>query len=75
MQQFSEDPKKAFDLLRYLTKNQYISWWKPEFTDTFERAELTGLYTLYTDGRDLVYYNFKKERGIQIRSWFGFGDV
>ena len=33
---------------------------------TFERAELTGLYTLYTDGRDLVYYNFKKERGIQV---------
>jgi hypothetical protein len=40
-----------------------IEWWAPEFSYTFERAKLDGLYLLHIDGRDLLYYNFNKESG------------
>ena len=37
-----------------------ISWWVPEFSFIYEPAKLEGLYILYLDGRDLLYYNFNK---------------
>jgi hypothetical protein len=53
-------------MFKLLMKLKYISWWTPEFSNTYERAQLSGLYTLYSDGRDLLYYNFSKEKKNEV---------
>ncbi|MHA1721201.1 MAG: hypothetical protein ACTSWX_12840 [Promethearchaeota archaeon] len=54
------------DLLKDLTEKKVISWWVPEFSFTHEKARLDGLYILYIDGRDLFYYNFRKDQGSPV---------
>ncbi len=44
------------------TKQGYIQWWIPEFTYTYEKAILDGLYLLYQDGRLLLFHNFRKDQ-------------
>ena len=54
------------ELLKDLTEKKVISWWTPEFSFTYEKARLDGLYILYIDGRDLFYYNFRGEKGSPV---------
>ncbi|MHA1584663.1 MAG: hypothetical protein ACTSWL_05370 [Promethearchaeota archaeon] len=56
------DKDKLHHNVGKLTLNKAISWWLPEFSYSFEQAKLDGLYILYADGRDLIYYNFHKDQ-------------
>ncbi len=53
-----EEIKRLFTTLKYLRRNKWIEWWSPEYTFTFERANLDGLYVMYSDGRDVISYKF-----------------
>ncbi len=59
-----EEDKKEFErfyyTLKYLFNNKQIKMWKSEFGYSFERVEKQGLYLMYTDGRDVFNYPFKK---------------
>jgi len=59
-----EEMRRFYFTLKYLFNNGKISFWIPEFTYEYERVELQGLYVIYSDGRDLVSYNFKQEGDI-----------
>jgi len=60
------ESKNLHELLKDLTEKKVISWWIPEFSFTYEKARLDGLYILYIDGRDLFYYNFRGEKGSPV---------
>ena len=50
--------------LRGLMLRRVITWWMPEFSHKYEPSTLDGLYILYVDGRDLFYYNFRKDKQV-----------
>jgi len=58
----SDLKKEQFELILNLIKQGELLCWIPEFQIQYERAELRGLYILYSDGRDLFYFNFKPEK-------------
>jgi hypothetical protein len=50
--------------LRGLMLRRVVTWWMPEFSHKFEPATLDGLYILRSDGLDLFYYNFRKDKQV-----------
>lgn len=54
----SEERKRLYFTLKYLFYKDKISIWVPEFSYEYERAEIQGLYIMYTDGRDVFSHNF-----------------
>ncbi len=66
LNQYPEDSTRICTTLSFMARKKYISCWVPEFSFTYERATLDGLYILYADGRDLVYHNFNKEQGVTV---------
>jgi len=57
----SEQVKKLYYTLKYLFSTNQIDIWSPEFSYIFEKVEKQGLYIIYTDGRGVYDYPFKKE--------------
>jgi hypothetical protein len=57
---YKNETERLYTMLKYLSNKNYISFWVPEFSYSYEKATLDGLYILYTDGRDLLYHNFHK---------------
>ena len=57
----SEQVKKFYYTLKYLFSTNQIGIWSPEFSYIFEKVEKQGLYIIYTDGRGVYDYPFKKE--------------
>jgi len=57
----SEQMKKLYYTLKYLFSTNQICIWSPEFSYIFEKVEKQGLYIIYTDGRGVYDYPFKKE--------------
>jgi len=57
----SEQVKKLYYTLKYLFSTNQICVWSPEFSYIFEKVEKQGLYIIYTDGRGVYDYPFKKE--------------
>ncbi|MHA1256064.1 MAG: hypothetical protein ACTSPS_10755, partial [Promethearchaeota archaeon] len=57
----SEQMKKFYYTLKYLFSTNQICIWSPEFSYIFEKVEKQGLYIIYTDGRGVYDYPFKKE--------------
>ena len=57
----SEQVKKLYYTLKYLFSTNQIGIWSPEFSYIFEKVEKQGLYIIYTDGRGVYDYPFKKE--------------
>lgn len=53
-----EEMRRFYFTLKYLFYDGKISFWIPEFTYTYGKVELQGLYVIYSDGRDLFSYNF-----------------
>ncbi|MHA1729477.1 MAG: hypothetical protein ACTSWY_12195 [Promethearchaeota archaeon] len=56
-----EENKRIYNQLKYLTKKKYLQWWIPEFSFTFEKAQMDSLYVMYSDGRDVISYRFSGE--------------
>lgn len=54
------ETKRIYVTLKYMTKNGWIQWWYPEFSFTFQRADVNSMYLMYGDGRDVFSYEFKK---------------
>ncbi|MHA1342059.1 MAG: hypothetical protein ACTSRZ_20960 [Promethearchaeota archaeon] len=53
--------KRIYTTLKYMWKKRWIDFWVPEFGFIFEKAELSALYIMYSDGRDVFSYQFKEE--------------
>ena len=54
--------KRLYTTLRYMWNKNWIEFYTPEFAFSFERAELSALYVIYSDGRDVFSYKFKQEQ-------------
>ena len=56
----TEEIRRFYYTLKYLFYNRVISIWIPEFSYEYKKADLQGLYVIYSDGRDIFNYNFKE---------------
>jgi len=63
-QMHQDDLPKFKSQLRGLMLRRVVKWWMPEFSHKFEPATLDGLYILRSDGLDLFYYNFRKDKQV-----------
>ncbi|MHA1731610.1 MAG: hypothetical protein ACTSU5_06685 [Promethearchaeota archaeon] len=55
---FGGDSKAAYRFLRRGTLKGVLRTWIPEFSYSFQEAKLSTLHLMYSDGRDVFFYQF-----------------